>query len=82
MLATAESCTGGLVAGAITDIAGQLGLVRAGLCHAIRTDAKIEQLGVDPEIIARHGAVSEADRSGDGAGRASGASGAQWTRWR
>ena len=58
MLATAESCTGGLVAGAITDIAGSSGWFERGFV-TYSNRAKIEQLGVDPEIIARHGAVSE-----------------------
>ena len=58
MLATAESCTGGLVAGAITEIAGSSGWFERGFV-TYSNRAKIEQLGVDPEVIARHGAVSE-----------------------
>jgi nicotinamide-nucleotide amidase len=57
MLATAESCTGGLVAGAITDIAGSSAWFDRGFV-TYSNRAKMEDLGVDPEIIARHGAVS------------------------
>ena len=57
MLATAESCTGGLVAGAITDIAGSSAWFERGFV-TYSNRAKIEALGVNPEIIARHGAVS------------------------
>jgi len=57
MLATAESCTGGLVAGAITDIAGSSAWFERGFV-TYSNRAKMEELGVDPEIIGRHGAVS------------------------
>jgi nicotinamide-nucleotide amidase len=77
MLATAESCTGGLVAGAITDIAGSSGWFERGFV-TYSNRAKIEQLGVDPEIIARHGAVSEETVRAMAQG-AMAASGAQWT---
>jgi nicotinamide-nucleotide amidase len=77
MLATAESCTGGLVAGAITDIAGSSGWFERGFV-TYSNRAKIEQLGVDPEIIARHGAVSEQTVKAMAQGAMS-ASGAQWT---
>jgi nicotinamide-nucleotide amidase len=77
MLATAESCTGGLVAGAITDIAGSSGWFERGFV-TYSNGAKIEQLGVDPEIIARHGAVSEETVRAMAQG-AMAASGAQWT---
>jgi nicotinamide-nucleotide amidase len=56
-LATAESCTGGMVASAITDIAGSSNVFDRGFvtyCNA----AKTEMLGVDPEMIATRGAVS------------------------
>jgi nicotinamide-nucleotide amidase len=59
MLVTAESCTGGLVAGAITDVAGSSGWFDRGFV-TYSNDAKIELLGVAPETLARHGAVSEA----------------------
>jgi nicotinamide-nucleotide amidase len=77
MLATAESCTGGLVAGAITDIAGSSGWFERGFV-TYSNRAKIEQLGVDPEMIARHGAVSEETVKAMAQG-ARAASGAQWT---
>jgi nicotinamide-nucleotide amidase len=77
MLATAESCTGGLVAGAITEIAGSSGWFERGFV-TYSNRAKIEQLGVDPEIIARHGAVSEETVKAMAQG-ATVASGAQWT---
>ncbi|HEX3631675.1 MAG TPA: CinA family protein [Casimicrobiaceae bacterium] len=76
MLATAESCTGGLVAGAITDIAGSSGWFERGFV-TYSNRAKIEQLGVDPDLIARHGAVSEQTVKAMAEG-ALAASGAQW----
>lgn len=56
-LATAESCTGGLVAGALTAIAGSSDVVERGFV-TYSNRAKSELLGVPPEIIAEHGAVS------------------------
>jgi nicotinamide-nucleotide amidase len=76
MLATAESCTGGLVAGAITDIAGSSGWFERGFV-TYSNRAKIEALGVDPEIIVRHGAVSGQTAKAMAQG-ATVASGAQW----
>ena len=76
MLATAESCTGGLVAGAITDIAGSSGWFERGFV-AYSNRAKMEELGVDPEIITRHGAVSGETAKAMAQG-ARAASGAQW----
>jgi nicotinamide-nucleotide amidase len=58
-VATAESCTGGLVAGAITAIAGSSDWFDRGFV-TYSNDAKIESLGVPPATIAAHGAVSEA----------------------
>src|SRR3954470_19997379 len=58
MMATAESCTGGLIAGAITDIAGSSGWFERGFV-TYSNEAKIEMLGVHPETIDAHGAVSE-----------------------
>jgi nicotinamide-nucleotide amidase len=58
-LATAESCTGGLVAGAITDVAGSSGWFDRGFV-TYSNEAKVEQLGVLRETLARSGAVSEA----------------------
>ena len=57
--ATAESCTGGLVAGAITDIAGSSAWFDRGFV-TYSNEAKVELLGVRPETLARFGAVSEA----------------------
>jgi nicotinamide-nucleotide amidase len=59
MLATAESCTGGLIAGAITDIAGSSGWFDRGFV-TYSDDAKVEMLGVRTETLNAHGAVSEA----------------------
>ena len=56
-LATAESCTGGLVAAALTAIAGSSDVVERGFV-TYSNDAKAELLGVPPEMIAAHGAVS------------------------
>jgi nicotinamide-nucleotide amidase len=56
-LATAESCTGGLVAGALTAIAGSSDIVERGFV-TYSNEAKSELLGVPPAIIAAHGAVS------------------------
>jgi nicotinamide-nucleotide amidase len=57
MVATAESCTGGLVAGALTDIAGSSAVVDRGFITY--TDAaKHQMLGVPTATIERHGAVS------------------------
>ena len=56
-IATAESCTGGLVAGALTAIAGSSDVLERGFV-TYSNKAKSELLGVAPEIIAAHGAVS------------------------
>ncbi|NOT71888.1 MAG: CinA family protein [Hyphomicrobium sp.] len=58
-LATAESCTGGLVTGVLTDIAGASDVVERGFV-TYSNDAKIEMLGVPAAVIDRHGAVSAA----------------------
>jgi len=57
-LATAESCTGGLVAGVLTEIAGSSGVVERGFV-TYSNAAKHELLGVPDEMLAAHGAVSE-----------------------
>jgi len=57
-VATAESCTGGLVAGAITAIAGSSGWFDRGFV-TYSNEAKHEMLGVSTELIDRYGAVSE-----------------------
>jgi nicotinamide-nucleotide amidase len=56
-LATAESCTGGMVAAALTDIAGSSDVVERGLV-TYSNDAKSELLGIPPTVIKQHGAVS------------------------
>ena len=56
-VATAESCTGGLVADALTDVPGSSGYVLGGIV-AYADGVKVAQLGVPPELIAAHGAVS------------------------
>jgi len=56
-LATAESCTGGLLAKALTDTPGISAVYREGFV-VYANEAKVERLGVPPETIARHGAVS------------------------
>jgi nicotinamide-nucleotide amidase len=58
MLATAESCTGGLVAAALTDIAGSSAVVERGFV-TYSNRAKAQLLGIDPAIIEAHGAVSQ-----------------------
>ena len=58
MLATAESCTGGLIAAACTDLAGSSAWFERGFV-TYSNEAKSELLGVDPASIAAHGAVSE-----------------------
>ena len=57
MVATAESCTGGLVAGALTDIAGSSAVVDRGFVTYTNA-AKHQMLGVPNATIERHGAVS------------------------
>ncbi len=58
MIATAESCTGGLVAAALTSVAGSsLVFERGFVTYSNR--AKMEMLGVPGELIEAHGAVSE-----------------------
>lgn len=56
-LATAESCTGGMVAAALTDIAGSSDVVERGFV-TYSNAAKIEMLGVPAQMILAHGAVS------------------------
>lgn len=58
MAATAESCTGGLVAGALTAIAGSSAVVERGFV-TYSNAAKSELLGVPAGLIEDHGAVSE-----------------------
>ncbi|KGG90356.1 CinA family protein [Comamonas thiooxydans] len=58
MLATAESCTGGMIAAACTDLAGSSQWFERGFV-TYSNEAKTEMLGVPAELIAKHGAVSE-----------------------
>ena len=58
MLATAESCTGGLIAAACTDLSGSSAWFDRGFV-SYSNHAKAEMLGVDAGLIERHGAVSE-----------------------
>ncbi len=58
MLATAESCTGGLIAAACTDVAGSSAWFERGFV-SYSNEAKSELLGVPAALIAQHGAVSE-----------------------
>jgi nicotinamide-nucleotide amidase len=57
-LASAESCTGGLIAAACTALAGSSEWFERGFV-TYSNAAKTELLGVDPALIAQHGAVSE-----------------------
>lgn len=58
-MATAESCTGGLIAAACTAVAGSSDWFERGFV-TYSNAAKSELLGVDPDLIVAHGAVSEA----------------------
>jgi nicotinamide-nucleotide amidase len=67
-VATAESCTGGLLAARLTERAGSSAYALGGIV-AYANEAKAGLAGVDPELIVRHGAVSRevADALADGA---------------
>jgi nicotinamide-nucleotide amidase len=58
MLATAESCTGGLIAGVLTEIAGSSDVVERGFV-TYSNEAKNELIGVSMTMIREHGAVSK-----------------------
>lgn len=58
MIATAESCTGGLIAGALTDIAGSSDVVDRGFV-TYSNEAKNEMISVPMELIGQVGAVSK-----------------------
>ena len=58
MIATVESCTGGLVAAALTDIPGSSDVVERGFV-TYSNAAKTDLVGVRPATLAAHGAVSE-----------------------
>ena len=70
-VATAESCTGGMIAAALTAIAGSSDVVERGFV-TYSNAAKTDMLGVPPDLIAAAGAVSEAvaRRMAEGALRA------------
>ena len=57
-LATAESCTGGLIAGLITSVSGSSDVLDCGFV-TYSNAAKARMIGVPSELIAEHGAVSE-----------------------
>ncbi len=57
-IATAESCTGGMIAAALTDIAGSSDVFDRGFV-TYSNDAKMAMLGVKPATLKAHGAVSE-----------------------
>ena len=57
-LATAESCTGGMIAAGCTDLAGSSAWFDRGFV-TYSNEAKTQMLGVDAALIAQHGAVSE-----------------------
>lgn len=57
MIATAESCTGGLIASHLTDIAGSSDVFERGFV-TYSNEAKQELIGVRPETLEKHGAVS------------------------
>ncbi|ORC00136.1 competence/damage-inducible protein A [Mycobacterium persicum] len=73
-IATAESCTAGLLSARLTDRPGSSDYVAGGVV-AYSNDAKTELLGVDPALIQTHGAVSEpvAEAMAAGAGQRFGA---------
>jgi nicotinamide-nucleotide amidase len=57
MISTAESCTGGLIAGLLTEVAGSSAVLDRGFV-TYSNDAKQEMLGVPGEILKQYGAVS------------------------
>jgi nicotinamide-nucleotide amidase len=74
MIVTAESCTGGLISGALTEVPGSSEAVFGGYV-TYANEAKSGMIGVDRELIRAHGAVSEqvARAMAEGALRTSGA---------
>ena len=56
-LSTAESCTGGLVASAMTDFPGSSEVYLGGVC-AYANQIKVSMLGVEPGLLRQYGAVS------------------------
>jgi nicotinamide-nucleotide amidase len=57
-VATAESCTGGMIAGRLTDVSGASAVFGYGYV-TYANEAKVRELGVSAELLMRHGAVSE-----------------------
>lgn len=57
-LATAESCTGGMIAAACTDLSGSSNWFERGFV-TYSNEAKVDLLGVDAALVTQHGAVSE-----------------------
>lgn len=57
-IATAESCTGGLIAGCLTQVSGSSAVMDRGFVTYTNA-AKTEMLGVPADLIAEHGAVSD-----------------------
>jgi nicotinamide-nucleotide amidase len=74
MIVTAESCTGGLIAGALTDVPGSSDAVHGGFI-TYANEAKEQMIGVPAALLEAHGAVSEqvARAMAEGALRTSGA---------
>jgi nicotinamide-nucleotide amidase len=58
-IVTAESCTGGLICGMLTEIPGSSDVVERGFV-TYSNEAKLELLGIPPSLILEYGAVSEA----------------------
>ncbi|TDK38716.1 CinA family protein [Rhizobium deserti] len=58
IISTAESCTGGLIAGALTEVAGSSAVVDRGFV-TYTNQAKMDMLGVSPATLAKYGAVSK-----------------------
>jgi nicotinamide-nucleotide amidase len=58
LVATAESCTGGMIIAIMTDLPGSSGMVDRGFV-TYSNEAKMDMLGVSPQTIEEHGAVSE-----------------------
>jgi nicotinamide-nucleotide amidase len=56
-IVTAESCTGGLIAACLTEIAGSSDVLERGFV-TYSNEAKVEELGVPTEMLDKHGAVS------------------------
>lgn len=59
LIATAESCTGGLIIGCLTEVAGSSAIVDRGFI-TYTNEAKHQVLGIGQELLERHGAVSQA----------------------